>query len=554
MNTKEVLSSCWQELYPDAEEQFEQFWQRLQQEKEVNFSSLPQLPNAWFRDGTAYVAYVDHFAKDFTDFTERLPFLQELGVDILWLLPCLASPMVDGGFDISDFEKVRTSLQGQNGDEAFDLFLKRAGELGIRVIFDVTVNHCSDEHPWFKEAAAAKDSHKRNWFFWNDDEERFSKARLLFKGMVDSNWEKSDRTGQYYFHRFYPCQPDLNYQNPEVMEAMISVFANWRKRGVSGFRLDAVPFIWKDEGTDCENRPRAHTIIRFFRAALDYLAPNTLMLAEACQPPKEVVQFFGKGDECHGAYHFPVMPMIYLALARGDGQCIKDVLSPEITPPVPEDCQWFTFLRCHDELTLEMVTPEQRKEIHSHFCHDERWNFRCGEGISSRLFQLCKGNLDQVLLAFSLLFTLPGTPIIYYGDEVAMVNDDEYFEKKSRETGFQDSRLLVRGKIDWIETEKALADSTSKAAQTLQALKEMIKVRKESAPLTRGELHFPENKAFVIKRTLDQEKVVAVHNLTTEKLTVELNEDNEELYNRNAKLEGKTLELAPYGFSWLKLI
>ena len=551
METRERLFACWQNLYPCKTEEFDQFWNWLKDCKEAKFQDVTALPAGWFQDGTAYVAYVDHFAKDFTSFTERLDYLQELGVDIIWLLPCLDSPMVDQGFDICDFEKVRPSLQGEDGDQAFDKFLSRASELGIRVIFDVTVNHCSNEHPWFKEAASSRDSAKRDWFFWSDTEERFSKARLLFKGMVSSNWEKSEETGQYYFHRFYPCQPDLNYQNPQVLRAMLEVFANWRRRGVSGFRLDAVPFIWKDEGTDCENRPRAHTIIKLFRAALDYLTPNTLMLAEACQPPKEVVQFFGKGDECHGAYHFPMMPMIYLALARQDGECIKEVLKPEITPPIPEDCQWFTFLRCHDELTLEMVTPEQRQEIHSHFCHDEKWNFRCGEGISARLFDLCKGNLDQVLLAFSLLFTLPGTPIIYYGDELALFNDEAFFEEKSKETGFKDSRFFVRGKIKWDEMDKELLVKDSLPARTHAALSEMIEKRKANKSLTRGKLDFPESPAFAIKRSFQGETVLALHNLNDSTIEVPLAEQNTELYSKGAKVAAGTVTLAPYGFCWL---
>ena len=551
METRERLLACWQELYPSKIEEFDEFWNWLKECKKAKFQEVTALPAGWFQDGTAYVAYVDHFAKDFTSFTKRLDYLQELGVDIIWLLPCLDSPMVDQGFDICDFEKVRPSLQGQDGDRAFDKFLSRATELGIRVIFDVTVNHCSKEHPWFKEAASSLDSAKRDWFFWSDNEERFSKARLLFKGMVESNWEKSKETNQYYFHRFYPCQPDLNYQNPQVLKAMLEVFANWRRRGVSGFRLDAVPFIWKDEGTDCENRPRAHTIIKLFRAALDYLAPNTLMLAEACQPPKEVVQFFGKGDECHGAYHFPVMPMIYLALARQNGHCIKEVLHPEVTPPIPDGCQWFTFLRCHDELTLEMVTPEQRQEIHSHFCHDERWNFRCGEGISARLFDLCKGNVDQVLLAFSLLFTLPGTPIIYYGDELALFNDEAFFAEKSKETGFKDSRFFVRGKINWDEMDQELATKDSLPARTHAALSEMIGKRKVSKALTRGSLDFPESTAFAIKRIFQGETVFALHNLTDSEIKVPLTEQKTELYSKGAKIAAETVTLAPYGFCWL---
>ena len=553
MNTEERLRACWLELYPNNSDGFSEFWNRLVKIKEEHFQEINSLPARWFRDGTAYVAYVDHFADDFTSFTERLDYLKELGVDILWLLPCLDSPMVDQGFDISDFEKVRPSLQGKDGERAFDVFLDKATKLGIRVIFDVTVNHCSNEHPWFKEAASSKESAKRSWFFWSDDEQRFAKARLLFKGMVDSNWEKSEETSQYYFHRFYPCQPDLNYQNPEVLDAMLSVFANWRASWRQRF---SPSMLFPSFGRMMELIVK--TGLGLTPSSSSFELPSTTWrqthccLLRACQPPKEVVQFFGQGDECHAS--------LSLSSHANDLSCL-------------DSSKWPMHQRCvearshaHHSRRLPMVSPFYDATMNSlsrwlHLNNAKRYTTISvtmkdgtsvvGEGISARLFDLCQGNLSQVLLAFSLLFTLPGTPIIYYGDELALANDEKFFEEKSKETGFKDSRFFVRGKIDWVEIEKKLNDKDSLPSQTLGALRQMIATRKATKALTRGNLEFPDSEVFAIERSFDGETVLCLHNLGNNPMEVTIEDVKKVLYSQNAKVTEGTVTLAPYGFCWL---
>jgi maltose alpha-D-glucosyltransferase/alpha-amylase len=523
----------------------------------------------WYEKATVYSTYVDVFATDFNGLTEKLSYLEELGITGLWLLPCLSSPMRDQGFDISDFEKIRPALLGEKGEGEFARFLDKANEKGINVIFDITLNHCSDEHSWFTEC-------RKNWFHWSDTSEKYKGARLLFKGIVDSNWEYSEKEQKYFFHRFYPFQPDLNYGNPDVLVEMISILLRWKEKGISGFRLDAIPFLWKKTGTSCENLSETHSILKILRLLMDYAAPHTLLLAEACQPPAEVVKYFGDGDECNSAYHFPLMPMIFLSLATGDGSHIREILNEKNTPSIPENSTWFTFLRCHDELTLEMVSKEERELLYNHYCHDEEWSFRCGEGISSRLFNLLSGNIDKLCLIYGLLHSLPGTPILYYGDEIGLENDHAFFDRKSKETGFRDSRFLVRGKMDWSLAEKIQRTKHQEIAEDQKSaegieqngrwrlfntISNLIKLRKEKPVLGTGELSFPEltnNRIFVIERTKDKEKLIALFNLT----------ENEEVVARTDKLcgsltplrtdclsrviiEEEIITLPPHSFIWL---
>ena len=379
-------------------------------------------PEGWYKDAIVYSLYVDLFNGTFAGLTEKLPQLRELGVSCLWLLPILDSPMRDAGFDIRDYRTIRADLLDlphstsvEERQKAFRDFLDEAHKNGLKVIFDIAMNHTSEEHQWFVESRKGPDNPFRDYYIWNKDTNRYKETRLLFKGMCPSNWEKDGEW--YFFHRFFEFQPDLNYRNPQVLLEVSRILLFWLSQGLDGFRADAIPYIWKEEGTDCENLPEAHMIIKIFRAILDHVRPNTLLLAEACQPPIEVVKYFGDGDECHAGYHFPLMPMIFKSLAIQDAKPVLDVLHPSVTPDIMSENQWFMFLRLHDELTLEMVTPEDRAIIHGHYCKDPRWDFRVGEGISARLAELLDRNPDKIGLAYSIMLTLPGTPIIYYGDE-----------------------------------------------------------------------------------------------------------------------------------------
>ena len=510
----------------------------------------------WYKKGAIYSTYVDLFAGSFKEFTSKLDYLESLGVNGLWVLPCLSSPMKDQGFDVSNFEKVRPELLETSRDEEFFDFIREAKKREIHIIFDITLNHCSKEHPWFIESELNPRGPKGNWFHWSKSDTQYGKARLLFKGIVESNWEYSSLRKEYFFHRFYPFQPDLNYSTPEVLIEMLSLLLRWKKAGVSGFRLDAIPFLWKEENTDCENLEKTHTILKIIRTVIDYCAPGTLLLAEACQPPKEVVKYFGEDDECNGAYHFPLMPMMYMAIAKGNGRYIKNILKEENTPAIPRQSQWFTFLRCHDELTLEMVSSEERKYLYEHYCHDPLWDFRCNEGISSRIFNLFKGNIDKIKLIYALLFSLPGTPIIYYGDEIGMENDVDFFHEKSTETGYRDSRFLVRGKMNWNLAENVTAGKDPARAEIFRTITEFISLKNSLSELTYGKLSFPDSKdgLFVIERKDPSHTLTAIFNLSPQEVPVA---DETIQIIRKGKIVAhssttdQATSVTPWGYIWI---
>jgi maltose alpha-D-glucosyltransferase / alpha-amylase len=453
MNDKySVLYHIWSELYPDQPvEMINLFKSEL--ESFIAGLELPPLDNEWYKDAVVYSLYVDLFNKDFKGLTERLDYLQDLGVNCLWLLPVLDSPMRDAGFDISDYRKIRKDLAGlgesatdEEVDELFTGFLAEAHRRGIRVIFDIATNHISDQHPWFREARKSKDNPYRDYFIWSKDGKEYPEARIIFYGIEESNWKKDG--DEYYFHRFFDFQPDLNYKNPKVIIEMARNLLFWMQRGVDGFRADAIPYIWKEEGTACENHPKTHAVVKFFRAVIDLVRPNTLLLAEACQKPNEVVKYFGNGDECNAGYHFPLMPQIFKSVALGSYEPIANTLSLDVTPVIPDGAQWFTFLRCHDELSLELVyvTEADRKYIHDSYCLRPEWDFRLGQGISARLAELMQRDPARIGLIFSIMLTLPGTPVVYYGDEFGKLNDEKYYQEMKIVVGKDDTRFLVRGR------------------------------------------------------------------------------------------------------------
>ncbi len=591
MNTYlEKLRQLWHELYDGEEEKLTTFLEELQGLKRTHFSTEREIDTTWYKDAVVYSTYVNRFNEDFTGLQAKLPYLQNLGVTCLWLLPILESPMKDAGFDISNFEAIRTELLGLPADapdeektRVFDEFLQEAHKRGIRLIFDIAINHTSNEHAWFLEARQSKDSPKRDYYIWSDTPERFSEARILMKGILESNWTRDDATGEYYFHRFYDIQPDLNYRNPDVLIEMTRMLAGWKIKGVDGIRADAVPFLWKEDGTDCENLPRTHTVVKFFRAAFEYLEPGTLLLAEACQPPKEVVTYLGDGDECHAAYHFPVMPRIFRVMAEGRHDAVEMVLDPAFTPHIPEECQWFVFLRCHDELSLEMVTPEERTFLFKYYTKDPRWNYREGEGISARLATLFGEDPAKIQLAYSIMFTLPGTPIIYYGDEFGAVNDEEAYQEAIERTGYVDSRNFVRGKIDWERIEQELEQPGTLAYQLYHSLQSMIRVRKQHPTFSWGTIEFihfrnaedeVNHHILAYFRRFNNASRLVIQNVSSEEQHVSLpqvvapffsvaGKDEQEFYSSDETKKEKdllmqklitrdsTLILPPYSFYWL---
>ncbi len=584
------LRELWNELYGDQNEKLEAFLDELSMIKQTHFSQTKEIDTAWYKDAIVYSTYVDLFNHDFNGLKEKLSYLQHLGVTCLWLLPILESPMKDAGFDISNFEEIRAELLGlptgasqDEKDKVFADFLNEAHKSGIRLIFDIAINHTSHEHHWFQDARKSKDSPKRDYYIWSATPDRFPDARVLMKGILESNWTKDEVSGQYYLHRFYDIQPDLNYGNPDVLVEMTRMLVGWKIRGVDGIRADAVPFLWKEDGTTCENLPKTHTIVKFFRAAFEYLEPGTLLLAEACQPPKEVVTYLGNSDECQAAYHFPVMPRIFGALAEEKHTPIEMALDPEFTPAIPEDCQWFVFLRCHDELSLEMVTPEEREFIYKFYIKDPRWNYREGEGISARLAPLFGENSQKIELAYSIMFTLPGTPIVYYGDEFGKLNDEGFYQEALERTGYVDSRNFVRGKIHWEKVERELQESSTLAYNLFHSLQAMIRVRKLHPAFSRGILEFMHVRntagnvnehVLAYYRTWENTTLLVIQNLSSEEQQIHITDEiakylsvadevEQEFYSADETRKEKDLLiqklvtqdakliLPPYSFYWL---
>ncbi len=559
MKQRDLLFDIWGNLYPGISSRIlENFLLTVEVNRTAKGAEKDQID--WYKDAVVYSLYADLFNTDFAGLTLKLDYLHNLGINCIWLLPVLDSPMRDAGFDISDYYSIRAELAGGEGADkhaVFSQFLAEAHNRGIRVIFDIAMNHTSDDHHWFREARKSKDNPYRNYYIWSSDNTQFAKARIIFKGIEKSNWEPCD--GEYYFHRFFNFQPDLNYKNPLVLLAMSRALLFWQNTGVDGFRADAIPYIWKVEGTECENLPQTHLVVKFFRAILDYIKPGSLLLAEACQQPAKVVEYMGDGDECHAAYHFPLMPRIFKSIAMQSGKPIEETLSKAFTPELPESGQWFTFLRCHDELSLELVyvTEEERKYIHQQYCLKPEWNFRLGEGISARLSELMQRDERRILLAYSIILTLPGTPVIYYGDEFGKFNDEAYYNDMIHLTGKDDTRFLVRGKIDWDQLAQNLQDPENFSSRIYQKLKLMLHVRNQHKTFGRGSIEFvtmPEienGKVLAFIRSFGSEKWLIIHNMTDQALPLRLPAFAEK--NISAFDSTHPSQIEAFGFSWLKI-
>src|SRR5919202_809896 len=367
------------------------------------------LEPTWYKDVIIYEVSVRSFYDsnrdgigDIPGLTSKLDYIQDLGVDCLWLLPFYASPLKDGGYDISNFRELHPDY-GTIDD--FRHFLEEAHRRGIRVVTELVLNHTSDQHEWFQEGCRNPHSERRDYFVWSDTDERYQDVRIIFSDTERSNWTWDHDAGAYYWHRFFSHQPDLNYDNPAVQEEMLDVVAFWLQLGVDGLRLDAVPYLFEREGTNGENLPETHAFLKRLRAFVDERWPNRMLLAEANQWPLDVRPYFGDGDECHMAFHFPVMPRMFMAIRREERYPITEILRQ--TPDIPDNCQWCLFLRNHDELTLEMVTDEERDHLYYEYAKDPR--MRLNLGIRRRLAPLVDNSQRRMQLLFILLFNLPGT-------------------------------------------------------------------------------------------------------------------------------------------------
>ena len=392
----------------------------------------------WFKDAIVYETHVKAFRDsdgdgvgDLNGLIEKLDYLERLGVTCLWLLPFFPSPLRDDGYDIADYRSVHPTY----GDLAqFRTLLQEAHRRDIAVLVELVVNHTSDQHPWFQRARRAPPgSEERAYYVWSDDDRRYAQARIIFTDTERSNWTWDPVAGAYYWHRFFSHQPDLNFDHPPVLQEILEVMRFWLELGVDGFRLDAIPYLVEREGTSCENLPETHQVIRQIRAFVDREYPGRMLLAEANQWPADVRPYFGDGDECHMAFHFPLMPRIFMALRLEDAEPIVDIMRR--TPAIPEGCQWGLFLRNHDELTLEMVTESERDYMVLAYAREPR--ARLNLGIRRRLAPLVENGRRRIELLVSLLFSFPGTPILYYGDEIGMGDDVERPDRDGVRTPMQ---------------------------------------------------------------------------------------------------------------------
>jgi len=512
---------------------------------------------------------------DFLGLIDKLDYLEWLGIDCIWLLPMYASPLRDGGYDIADYKDVHPDY-GTIADA--QAFIEAAHQRGMRVIADLVMNHTSSDHPWFTESRSSPDSLKRNWYVWSDDPGRYEQARIIFVDTETSNWTWDEEAGAYYWHRFFYHQPDLNYDEPEVQEAMLDVLRFWLDLGLDGFRLDAVPYLFEREGTNCENLPESHEFLKRVRATVDAEYPDRVLLAEANQWPEDVVQYYGQGDECHMAFHFPVMPRMFMSLRREEATPLLEIL--EHTPGIPDNCQWGLFLRNHDELTLEMVTDEERDYMYSEYAKDPRMKLNLG--IRRRLAPLLDNGRDEIELMTAILFSLPGSPVLYYGDEIAM-GDNVYLGDRDgvrtpmqwtgdRNGGFSRAdfaQLYAPPLMDPVYGYQAVNVEAQLRTPTslLRWLRRFISLRKEHPVFGIGTyepLRTSNLKIFAHIRRYEDDVILCVHNLARSAQPVELDLSAykgrfpEEMFGRTRFPRiGELpylLTLAPRGFFWFLLV
>lgn len=536
----------------------------------------------WYKDAIIYQLHVKAFHDsngdgigDFAGLTEKLDYLRDLGVTVLWLLPFYPSPGRDDGYDISDYGDINPQF-GTMKD--FRRFMVEAKKRGLRVITELVVNHTSDQHAWFKRARRSPPgSSARDWYVWSDTDQKFLETRIIFTDTEKSNWAWDSEANAYYWHRFFSHQPDLNFDNPRVVRAVTQVMKRWLDTGVDGFRLDAVPYLIEREGTSNENLPETHVIIKQLRAELDAYAPGKVLLAEANMWPEDVQQYFGNGDECQMAYHFPLMPRIYMAIAQEDRFPIADIMRQ--TPEIPSNCQWAMFLRNHDELTLEMVTDVERDYLWSTYAADPR--ARINVGIRRRLAPLMDNDRRKIELMNSILMSMPGTPIIYYGDEIGM-GDNIFLGDRNgvrtpmqwtpdRNGGFSradPAALYLPCIMDPVYGFSAVnVEAQSRSASSLLSwMRRLIAVRKSTSVFGRGTLTFvrPANRAVLAYvRQLGSEAILCVANLARTAQAVELDLSpwegripQEMLGRTNFPRIGQLpylVTLPPYGFFWFQL-
>jgi maltose alpha-D-glucosyltransferase/alpha-amylase len=535
----------------------------------------------WYKDAIIYQVHVRTFYDsngdgigDFQGLEQKLDYLQELGITAIWLMPFFPSPLRDDGYDIADYNAVHSSYGTL---EDFRRFLGSAHDRGIRVIIEMVLNHTSDQHPWFQESRSSKDNPRRDWYVWSNTNARYSEARIIFLDTEKSNWEWDPLSKSYYWHRFFSHQPDLNYDNPAVREQMWTVMEFWLEMGIDGFRLDAVPYLVEREGTNCENLPETHEILKELRRRLDKKFSGRMLLAEANQWPADLRPYFGDGNEFHMAFHFPLMPRMFMGVKLEDRKPITEILQQ--TPEIPASCQWCLFLRNHDELTLEMVTDMERDYMYDTYAGSKM--MRLNLGIRRRLASLLDNDRRRIELMNGMLMSLPGTPIIYYGDEIGMGDNIGLGDRNGVRTPMQwnggwnagfstadPGRLyapLIDDPVYGYPAVNVLRQTESEHS-LLHWMRRIVTVRKSIAAFGRGSIEFihpASHRVLAYVRQLGNETVLVVNNLSSTAQAVELDLKR---YKGNILIEmfGKNifprigdlpylLTLGPYQFYWFRL-
>ena len=535
----------------------------------------------WYKDAVVYQVHVRTFYDsngdgigDFRGLAQKLDYLQDLGVTAIWLMPFFPSPLRDDGYDIADYRTVHPSY-GTLDD--FKLFLEAAHQRNIKVIIELVLNHTSDQHAWFQESRKSKDNPKRDWYVWSDTDTRYKGTRIIFIDTEMSNWAWDPVSKEYYWHRFFSHQPDLNYDNPALREEMWDVTKFWLDMGVDAFRLDAVPYLVEREGTNCENLPETHAVIKGLRKRMDEHYPGRMLLAEANQWPADLRPYFGDGDEFNMAFHFPLMPRMFMGLKLEDRKPITEILQQ--TPAIPESCQWCIFLRNHDELTLEMVTDMERDYMYDEYAKDK--SMRLNLGIRRRLAPLLDNDRRRIELMNGMLMSLPGTPIVYYGDEIGMGDNVNLGDRNGVRTPMQwdggwnggfssaDPEMVYSPlMLNPVYGFQALNVQSQKRFDhsLLSWMKRLIKVRKSTPVFGRGSIEFlyPANhRVLAYVRQLGRETVLIVNNLSSSAQAVELDLKR---YKGNVLIEmfGRNLfprigdlpyllTMGPYEFFWFRL-
>ncbi|MCD6577702.1 MAG: maltose alpha-D-glucosyltransferase [Anaerolineaceae bacterium] len=530
---------------------------------------------AWYQNAVFYELHTRAFYDsnndgigDLKGIIQKLNYIKQLGVDCIWLLPIFPSPLKDDGYDISDFYNIHPDIGTL---EDFKELVKETHKKGMRVIADMVLNHTSDECDWFRKAESDPESPYHDYYIWSGTNEKFQDARIIFIDTETSNWAWNEKAQKYYWHRFYSSQPDLNYDNPAVRDEIKKILRFWLNIGIDGFRADAVPYLFEREDTNCENLPETHHYIKELRKMMDEEYPECVLLAEANQWPNELRPYFAEGNEFHMAFNFPVMPRIFQAIATGKRDPIIKIM--EETPPIPENCQWCTFLRNHDELTLEMVTDEVRQMLWNFYAPEK--NMRLNLGIRRRLAPLLDGDVQKIELLYAILFSLPGSPIIYYGDEIGMGDNINLKDRDGVRTPMQWSAKTnagfskrLNGKLflpvidskEFSYKKINVAEQENNPNSLLNKVINMIEVRKKySAFGTQNTTFLKEHnpEVFSIIRENGQEKIYCLHNLSQSKQHLNTGAENlvkilgisgsDDIVKQN---QGK-ITLKPYSFIWL---